>query len=451
MTTTTEPVALTRSIGSLGQCLMWLMQRDVGAPGMLNVPITYRFRGPLDTQALAVALGGLVSRHEGLRTSFEWTESVGHLPEALEQIIQAPAPVAVEALDLTSESDPEAAADEAIAARLGCDIDLGTGRPFTVDLFRIGEDDHLFVLNVHHIVTDAWSNMILRRDLGELYSAARQQRDAHLEPVEWTFRDYVGWQQDRLAGEIGTRQANVWRDRLERAKYLSLRPAPDRPGGKKPVSENLEFQVSPDQAQALRELAKRERTTLFVVMLSLYISVLRRESGADDIAVGSMLANRPRRELYDTVGVFANLNVLSGNWPSRPSFLDVMRSVRQSVLEVLAHQDFPYLNTLTDSTMPPTALLAHEVVFNMFALPNTLPRPGDVAFDGLIAEPLPIPQRMGSRFDLELVISPLADGLEGEYRYAPDRYDRPFIERLAAEYRQLIESVLADPSTPLEG
>lgn len=428
-----------------GQRLLWLMKSLTGGPGVMNVPIIYRMRGALDMKALSTAMTDLVARHESLRTTFEKTDSV----DTLCQYIHPPCTVDVECVDVSGEPEPYEAAYEHIGTRLVQDIDVVSDLPFTVDLYRLAEDDQLLMINVDHFVTDAWSNMLICRDLGNFYNRALGRPVDELAPVDWPITRYIGWQRERLEGTPGKGHADFWRQRLAQMNYYEFRPFPDRPGYKRPPSENVWFTVEGSQVQRLRELAAQERTTLFIMMLALFYGVLYAAADSDNLTVGSVFANRPRRELFETVGFFANLVALGTQFPANASFRDVLRAVRRTVLEALAHQEFPYLNTMLDPSMPEGALRASETVFHMLAVPENVSPPNGIPFAGLEVEAHPIPNGMGSRFDLELLIVPQVDMLEGVYRYAGDRYEKEFIERLSEDYQTLVATVADDMTTPL--
>jgi hypothetical protein len=448
MTTSSRPQA-EHAVGSIGQCMLWLMETQVGGPGVMNVPIIYRMRGPLRVSALSAALTRLVERHEMLRTSFEWHELPPPDQSWLSQWVHPTAEVSVKCVDVSAEDDPYEAAYDGIRARLVQDIDVTTGPPFTVDLYRLSSDDHLLMVNVHHLVTDAWSNMLICRDLGELYNNEVGAPGKEPESVDWTFRRYAEWLQERSNGPVGEANAAFWRKELGAMKYLDLRPAPHRAANKKPPTENVWFAVEGPRIDRLRELAKEQRTTLFVVMLALFYSVLHTVSGENDITVGSVFANRIRRELNNTVGCFADMIPLGIHLSADPSFEDALRVTRRTVLEALGHQEFPYLVMISDPSMPPGAIRSSEIVFHMLAVPESVSPPSGITFSGLQAEVHPIPDGMGSRFDLELLIIPQIGTLEGVFRYAGDRYEKEFVERLSRRYQDLIDAVVKNPGVPL--
>jgi hypothetical protein len=429
------------------------MQHKLCGPGAMNVPIIYRFHGQLDVMQLNYAVSGLVRRHEALRTGFSWRESKDSPLGELEQVIYAPEAVDVPICDVSAEPDPYSAARGIMDQNLREDASLSSGRPFTAELFRLAPDDHIFMLKLHHIITDAWSNDVLRRDLRAYYN---DDEGPGLEPPRWTFRDYVQWRQERLEGRSQSSHEPFWRKELAKAKPLSPRLSSAgeslvRESGRLPVTNTLRFAIPDSDIAALRALAVRERCTLFVVMLALFFAAIHLECDVDDIAVGAAMANRSRRELYNVVGTFANLAVIGATWEKDPSFADVLTAVRRSALEVLGHQQYPFLNVLTDGTMAKKARRVGRVNFNMLALPDGMisARYDNTGFHGLFAESLPIPPGMHGRFELDALIFPQDGAYWAEYRYTTDRFARSFVEGLMERYQRLIRLAIDNPAASL--
>jgi len=425
----------------LGQRLLLALDDFFGAAGLLSVPILYRFRGPLDRAALGRALDRVADRQEGLRTTF--TRS------GRRQVHEHTLPPGVHVPIHETGVAGLVEADRLIGERLSGGFDLG-GLPLTVDLYRHGEDDHVLLINVHHVVTDGWSNMVIRRDLGRLYSAETGATVEELPPVDFTLRDYYAWRDARLAGNAGRRHAEYWDRQAPRLKWSGLRPRTERFGERRPLARVVGLSFDAGQVAALRAVAAQDRATLFAVLLALLFGVLYAATGSTGLVVGSVFANRLRPEVWNTVGPLANLAYIRADLPDRPTFRDLLRAARDGALEAMAHQDYPNVNVLTHrGTTPRIVSRASEVVFNMLAVPDQVEVPGAVDFHRLAVEPLPFPAGLSSHFDLELVITPRPQGLDGALRWADGRYPPELVTALAEAYQQLAATVVRDPDVPL--
>jgi len=290
--------------------------------------------------------------------------------------------------------------------------------------------------------------MLICRDLGALYSEALGTGAAALPAPGWRYDEYVRWHRSRHRGRGGDEDRAFWTERLSGLHYPQLRSPVDRGDSRRPASANVHFVIDQQRADGLRALARTERATLHMVMLALYVATLHSASADPDIAIGSVFANRPRPEVHETAGFFANMVVLRTVLGDAPTMRDVIGAVRTTVLETLRHQNMPYADILRDPRLY-NVWEAAETVFHMLAVPPGVTPPSGVGFAGVAAEPMPIPDGMGSRFDLELLVVPQVDRLEGVYRYAADRYEADLVRLLAERYVELVDLTLADPGRPI--
>lgn len=429
-----------------GQFRLWLLELERGGDGATNVPVTYTFRGALDVGALAEAIARLAARHEALRTRFHHTDA------GIRQAVRPRSEVALTLRDLTGETYPHAVARRDTRTRLRTGIDVVNGDPFTADLYVLGPEEHLLLLTLNHLVVDGWSKLILCRDLGAFYTERAHGVPARLPVIEWQFLDYVRWHADRTQRGLAEPALDHWRETLAGARAPELRPVPPRAAGTPPPVGSLCFRVDSERADRLAELARTERVSPFVLHLALYYSVLHMVSGRRDLSVGSLLANRPRRELASTVGPFANALVLRAELAdsagATPVFRDWLAATRRTVLGMLPHQDVPY-RALTSEPETAAGLRAGEIAFRMPASPGGVPHPDQVRFGDLETSCERTPDGMGARADLELLVAAGPRGLEGDFRYAADRYAPEYVRKLADTYVRLVDEVVADPAVPL--
>jgi hypothetical protein len=424
--------AVTRP-ASVGQRLLWMMDHYGSNPGALNVPVIYRLNGPLDMSALRGALRDLGQRHESLRTTFAWSG------RRLTQQIAGPADVPVEEVDAAGLT-PGQLEDEARRRQREA-IDVSTS-PLRVTVLHGDGDSHVLLFNIHHLVTDAWSNRLLSRDLAALYSARRTGVPAVLPPVTWQFRQFQDWQDANLNAGRMSAHYEFWQSHLAGAQFARL-PKPDGAGQARRESGVLRFDLPAPVTAHLRQLARTHRTTLYTVLLGAFYHALAQVTGKDDLTIGSLFANRARTQVQDTVGFFVNMLALRERVLPGEPLGGVLDRARVTVARAVEHQEVP-CQVLPLSAQPQGGGAVHDVVFHMLATPPLAS--GEPRWDGLESESLHLLALLSSRFDLELVIVPVGGQLAGLVRYATGACDPALAAQLADAYQAVIQPAAATAS-----
>jgi hypothetical protein len=417
---------------SIGQRLLWVLDHYRGHEGALNCPVLCRIRGPLDTDALAGALADLTERHASLRTTFR-----GRGPR-LVQLVHDPRPVPLDRRDLTGTPDPEEAVRRELDAELARRIDPVTW-PVRTTLWRLAPDHHVLCLNVHHLVTDAWSCPLLFRDLFRLYERRTGFAADVPPPAGWPFPRFGAWQQEQLAiGAMRAHQA-YWRRQLAGVTLPAL-PGRGDGGPRRAARETADIDAG--VAKDLRRIAQDCRATTFATMLSVHYAVLHALTGQDDLAVASLFANRARPELAETVGFLANMVVLRTRLPASATFARTVRAAHFTVVGAMTHQDVPYQLLALPALRSGTAR-ADDVVFQVMAEPVYATRFGDLDVAALV------PEGVGSRFDLELALVPTGMGYRAVLFYDAARFEPAFARDVVKHYAEVAAAAAAEPDAPL--
>ncbi|HEY4593637.1 MAG TPA: amino acid adenylation domain-containing protein, partial [Thermoanaerobaculia bacterium] len=306
-----RPVPRSRELPlSFAQQRLWLLDQLEPGRATYNIPLALRVEGPLDVRGLAWSLGEIMRRHEALRTVFAAPEG------SPVQVIQPATPFVASVVDLSglSESACKAliltlAREEAVRP-----FDLSCGPLLRGLLLRLAEQDHVVALTMHHIASDGWSISILVRELMALYTAFAQGRPSPLPELPVQYAEFAVWQRSWLQGEVLEGEISFWRQQLvglsPRLELPTDRPRPAAQsfrGAKHPVRLPAEL------TQQAKALSRREGTTLFMVLLAGFQSLLARYSGQEDLAVGSPIAGRNRVEIEALIGFFVNTLVLRGD------------------------------------------------------------------------------------------------------------------------------------------
>jgi amino acid adenylation domain-containing protein/non-ribosomal peptide synthase protein (TIGR01720 family) len=427
----------TRAPLSFGQERLWFVDQLGLAGAAYNMPCALRLEGALDVAALERSVAELVRRHESLRTRFVATEGEPF------QVIDATERSRLRIQDLGLEFGEEAygEASRLIQAEMVVPFDLAAGA-FRPSLLRLSSQEYLLLLTAHHIVSDGWSLEVLITELGALYEAYAQGRQTPLNEPALQYADYALWQRSWLQGDVLDRQLVYWRQQLTGAPAaLELptdrrRPAvPSHRGARRPL------QLSKELTEKLRELSRRERATLFMVLLAAYQLVLSRWSGQEDVVVGSPIAGRTHRELEGLVGLFVNTLALRAQVRGEQNFTELLAQVKAAALEAYAHQDLPFEKLVAE--LQPQRDLSRQPVFQAsFAMQN-MP-------EAVLNIPSLKIKRVGgelltSKFDLTLYMSERAEALRGSVEYATDLFDAQTIDRLISHLERVLEQVAADP------
>jgi amino acid adenylation domain-containing protein len=323
---------------SFAQRRLWyLHQLD---PGLVayNMPAAYRVRGPLHIESLERALHQLVQRHDSLRTAV--SECAG---EPLQRIL-AEARLSVPKIDLTGM--PAAHAEREIAREMNEDAerahDLDAAPLMRGKILRLADADHVLLVNFHHMVCDGSSLAIFYRELAALYQEYARGQEPSLPALAVRYADYAVWQHRVFDEGRLEPQLAYWRRQLG-GKLAPLNLPTDRErfatqtyrGGR--VSRRLSGVLS----RALKQLARKQQTTPFMIFLAALKLLLSRLSGENDIVVGSTIAGRNRSELEGLIGFFINALALRSDLSGNPRFVDLLQRVREVCLEAYTHQDAP--------------------------------------------------------------------------------------------------------------
>ncbi|MCP4774500.1 MAG: non-ribosomal peptide synthetase, partial [Planctomycetaceae bacterium] len=402
-----------------------------------NMPFTWRLRGDLNREALRRALEELVRRHEPLRTTFELVDE-----EPVQRIGE---PVAFElGCDDLSSFDHDQQSD-AIEQRLRVEanqpFDLRSDLMVRSSLLRLGDQDHLFLLTVHHIANDGWSISILWRELEMYYRAFCMGVKPELPALTIQYADYAVWQREQGADESGDSDLSYWRVQLQDLETLEL-PS-DRPRLPQLTyrGSRLDFEFDDELVKRLESQCQQENVTLQMFLLAAFQTLLSRYSGQHDIAVGTPIAGRQSKELESLVGFFVNTLVLRSDLSGNPSFRELLQRVRQVSLEAYDHQSLPF-ERLVEELAPERHRDRNPLIQVIFQLL-------DYEDQNLALHELEVEKRLGcsdlTRFDLEFHLWRQPSGLRGTIVYSSDLFDSDRIERLVGHWTVLLESILADP------
>ncbi len=426
---------------SPAQQRLWLQHRLDPTATDYNTGVGLRLRGPLDLDALRTALDGLVERHEVMRTTFE--EADGHGVQVVAP--QATVPLRVEDLSGVAPADRDDALDRLFAQELTTPFDLRGGPVARAVLAKLADDDHVLLLDQHHIVTDGWSVRLQVDDLVELYRSAVRRTTADLKPLPVRYGDFAAWQRHRLDDPAVAGEIDHWRRVLADLEPLDLPTDRPRPAQRTTAGAVHREALPGRLVQQLAEVGRTGGTTLFTTLAAAVQLLLARYTGRRDVAVGTASAGRGRPELDDLVGFFVNTLVLRSTADPAMSFERFLADVRDTVLDAFAHDEVPF-DRLVDELRPDRDPSRTPLVQALVVLQQEMVRSRKVGALSVTEHHLPRPR---ARFELLVEFWPRDGSLDLSLEYNTDLWEAATIERMAGHLRVLLEAVAADPGRPL--
>jgi amino acid adenylation domain-containing protein len=414
-----------------------------------NVASAFRVGSHVDVEAVRMAVGDLVRRHDSLRSTIEL--SGGELLRRIHSHL----PLDFEVVDVTGVD--EAALRGLVKHDYEQPFDLATGPLLRTRLYRRAPNDWVFLLTLHHIIFDAFSLWILQDELLRLCVQHAEGAAADLEPIEASFSDFASEQAQLIDSQRGNELLEFWKRELSgQLPTLSLPldfPRPNRPGLR---GGTHEFRLSPELSQRLRDVGKQLRVTPFTLLLSIYKVLLHRLTGQTEMVIGTTTSGRPRSAFARTVGYFVNTLPLRSDFSGDPTFADFTTRIKQKVLAAIRHQDYPFaalvdrLDTRRDTGRAPVCNV-------MFGLQK--PHSGDVAqlfnHEGGSVRmgdwqvfPFQLRQQEG-QFDLTLEMFESGDSFLGLLKFDSEMFAAETAERMTAQYIQLADRISLDPSLPV--
>ncbi len=415
---------------SFAQRRLWFLNQLEGPSPTYNIPLPLRLAGPIDQDAMRLALSDLVARHESLRTVFPAHNGVPY------QEILADATPVLEVAEFT---------DDAVANAARHCFDLAGELPIRAWLFENGPEDHVLLVLLHHIAADGWSWSPLARDLATAYAARRDGAAPTWAPLPVQYADYTLWQQDLLDGLMDEQLAYWERALAGIPEQLELPTDRPRPAVAGHDGDAVPFRIENRLYRGLLDLAKDSQATVFMVLQAAFAALLTRMGAGTDIPIGSPIAGRTDEALDDLVGFFVNTLVLRTDTSGDPSFRELLDRVRATSLSAYANQDLPF-EKLVEHLQPERSLSRHPLFQVMVAFQNSVS--ADLDLPGLDAK-LETTGVGIAKFDLHLSIAERARVIDCALEYRSDLFDRSTVAAMTDRLYRLLEFAVASPDRPI--
>jgi amino acid adenylation domain-containing protein len=436
------PVDRDRAIfASFSQQRLWFLRELDPKSTAYSIPSVFLIRGPLNMTAMEEALNAVVARHEVLRTTFEFVE--GSVVQKIRPHLRIFLPVTN--LDVLTVDARDTKAREIALEEAHKPFDLRDGPLWRARLFRLDSEEHYLLLNADHTVLDGWSMGTLFKELGTLYGTFANNKQNPLPPLTVQYADYAAWQQHCLQGDGLESQVRYWQGQVSSSVPLSLPTDYARPIRQTSRGVRKTLPLSSQLTHSLKELSRREGVTVFMTLLAAFKILLSRHSEQEDVMVGSTIAGRNRPEIEELIGFFINALPLRTDLTGNPSFLELLKRVREVCLSAYMHQDLPF-EKIVEAVNPDRDLSRNPLFQIMFNLADVTERALHLDGCEVTKESFFEPE---AKFDITLY-APERDGIfELAIVYNADLFSDSRIAIMLEQFSHLLSQIVAKPSTKI--
>jgi amino acid adenylation domain-containing protein len=438
-----EPVPL-----SFAQQRLWFLDQLEPNSPFYNLPEAVRLTGQLDESILEDCLNEVITRHESLRTTFQIANG-----KPVQRITPLTDTKRLEMVK-TDLRHLEVAAREEKALQIAREeaqtpFNLATGPLLRARLLRLGDQETIVLLTMHHIVGDNWSTNILIQELAVLYDAFINSRLSPLSKLDIQYADYSAWQRQWLQGQVLQNQIDYWKQQLKGLPpVLELPTDRPRPAMQTFSGDYRTFILSPELSQKIRTTSQAEGVTLFMTLLAAFNVLLYRYTGQEDLSIGTPIANRTRAEVEGLIGFFVNTLVLRTDLSGSPNFRELVKRVREMALAAYTHQDVPF--EMVVDALQPERNLSHSPLFQvMFSMQNAPRTAVTLPGSGLRLGPVDVHSGT-AKFDLTLFMVDDGERVSGAMEFNTDLFDALTIEKMLEHFEILLGSMLENPTQSVE-
>jgi amino acid adenylation domain-containing protein len=423
---------------SFAQERFWFLNQLEGG-AHYNDHLAFRLRGNLNAEALERSLNEIVNRHQTLRTTIVMVEGNPR------QQVAEHRPINLQRFDV---SDLSIDHRESEALRQATDL---LKKPFALDqspafrtaLWRLGADDHLFLLCVNQIINDGWSLKIFTNELVTLYRSFIAGQKAELSELPIQYADFAVWQREQFDNAGMASQMTYWKKQLSGELPVLELPSDHPRASVKTFRGARHYILLPDTLlDSLKLLAQREKATLFMVLLAAFKTLIYRYAGQEDISIGFPIANRDRIETEQLIGVFINPLVLRSDLSGQPTFRELLARVREMALDAYANQHLPFEKLV--EALHPSRDISHPPLFQVLFDYNNVPMP-KMELPNLTATRVDLDAGT-AKFDLSLELTETANEIRGFFEYSTDLFTADRIDRMSEHFERLLEGIADDPN-----
>ena len=431
---------------SYGQKAIWFTHQLNPASPAYNIGGVMHIPAPLNLQALDKAIAGVVKRHPSLRTNFFVVDG-----EPVQRVF-ATRETTFELIDAQDMPWPQI--KEQVIRENKKPFDLENEALYRIRLYRQNDSSYYFSISIYHIISDAWSNYMFLNEMQDLYMQYNNNKEIVIQASEGSYKDFVQWESKLVNSIRGSSMYKFWRNHLpDEFPKLALPLDKKRPAVITNNGSSFNFEINRTLTEKITALSRKEGATMFMVLLSVYYTLLHRYTRQDDIIIGSPVAGRTTADAAKVYGYFVNPLPLHQDFSGKPNFLSLLRKVKDTTFAALENQEYPFSLLVERLALPHDP--SHTSVFQaMFVLlnhqvdRNSIDAQSVAQYKGFPMQLLQMPEEEG-QFDLTLSVYEENGVYQCCFKYNSDLFFPDTISNMSAHFLQLAEQAVSFPEKPV--
>ena len=431
---------------SYAQERLWILDQFEENKVAYNIPLSYNMEGSLNVPSFKKAFDSIVDRYEILRTTFTLVN------EQPRQKIHQSSDLAIgmEIFDIRATEKIDEVLRKIIEKESNTVFDLEKGPLLRAKLVQIGKEQFVFLLTLHHIITDGWSMELLTNEMGALYNAYVAGNENILPTLNIQYKDFATWQNNQMHSDNMEKMRSEWLRQLEGdIPVLELPADRKRPKVKTYNGGMANLPFSSILLKELKVIAQENNTSLFILLLTSVNVLLHRYTGQDDIVLGTTMAGRDHKDLEGQVGFFVNALPLRSKISDDDDLLSILDKVKKNTLTAFENQHYPFGKLIEDLDLErdPSRSPLFDVLVELVNLDFYQSKKVDIK-DVTLA--IYDNGYSVSKYDYSFRFAEKNDALVLQLEYNCDIYAKTTVEKLLKHYENLLLQLIENPKAPIK-
>ncbi len=424
---------------SFSQERLWFIHQ-LGGSAQYHIPAVFKLAGSLDVNVLKNAFHQVIERHEALRTVFI---TKNDLPgQYLKKSEDWQLSIIAKEIAIKKQ-------EEIIASMVNEPFDLEKDFMIRACVLELDKPEFLLVINLHHIASDAWSSSLFVKEITEIYNAQFEGRAPVLPILPVQYADYSIWQREQAKSESWKKKIEFWKNYLQQIDVLQLPADFVRPMVQSLNGAMLPVAVNSELAHQVRKLNMRPGTTMYMTLLGAFNLLLYKYTNQTDICVGTPVAGRQMQEIESLIGFFINTVVVRTRINEQETFSDLLYNVRENTLSMTPYHDIPF-EKVVEATVSERDISRNPIFQVAFSYQSI--GEGDTGhLKNITLKPFNSKgtEHKTSKFDITFNITESQNNLFLSVEYCTDLFKEETIQRMIANYIQLLSVVCKNSDIPL--